>query len=705
MANVALFIDYENLSFVLQKREHSRINHRSFGEELRRFALQFGTIDQSVMWAEWERYLPTKRQDQSAQAAFTALGFDCLYLLKPSDRSYIEQAIIRKLPHGGENLQRVILVSGDYLFPELIAWLHVPVTLINLAFENHLFLPPRVEQISLYDVVDRENTIYSLQTPHGLEPAAFYIWVQRVLQDELHRRNWQGMSFHMFARLMVERKLCDEDMEAQFYINQAVREGFLERMETELPTGVRVLLRSTIVERNSEISWMTEGEFMYAQLIWGLDLILSRNPWWEYVTFSRLREELDKWSLIKGPIDLQQAVESAVAKGFYHLCIEEGEPPLCRKKYKYTMGTNTSAMRPYKEIPAMVLQTMRRLLQDNTHWHGVSFSKLLDELVDLTSKEVYEFNSSMLLDRQRLKDWCNFLVEIGFLHAFRGRSRAIDGDFREPPTLLRIVPEHPWIQWLDKDLTEAPESHQIDEDIDNPSLTALERSFVLRDLDYYRLIVIIEHYLHISNNDAVVAGWMPMSTLFHVMGRSLERAFCNAVVRASRDKEIIAIRTHDPRPGQHPARGAHIDLDHPLVAEARKRLLRCLEILQEVQDRDGTANLPVYEDRLRQELFLGENEDERLGWIDLMREENLIFVRTVPVVDSTDSTVKYQCSLNFRDRYVLVMLESLNPANSNTEGFAVQSDLSSLQQPPSYDTSAPPPKISLHDEDLDSAPK
>lgn len=659
---MAIFVDYENLSFVLQKREFCRLNHQQLGEDLRKYSLQFGALMQAVMWAEWDRYLPNKRQEQSAQAILTGLGFDCLYLLRPSDRSYTEQAIIKKLPNGGQNLDHVVLVSGDYLFPELLSWLKIPCTLITLYPEQHTSLPEQVEHLSLFDVVERENTIKPLQTPHGLEPAAFYVWVQRTLQEELRRRNWQGMSFHMLARLLVERNLCEEDIEAQFYINQAVRENFLERTETDLPTGRRVLLKPTIVEKSSESSWVQDEEFRQTQLLWALQLILSRNPWWEYVTFSRLREELEKWSLVQGANELQQAVEHAVEEGLYDLSVEEGGPPLFRKKYKYTFGYRSSDTEKLTQVPILILQSLQHLLSENSHWHGVSFSKLLDELAEHAKGDNTEELASLWLDRQRLKDWCNFLVAIGFLHAFRGRSRMVEGEFREPPTLLRAVPEHPWIQWIQKKQGVSENQEQASTNEQTSSEPPPERTFTLRDLDFYRLIVVVEHYLHISNNDAVVAGWMPMSTLFHVMGRSLERAFCNAIVRAAREQEIIEIRTHDPRPGQHPARGAHLDLDHPLVTEARKRLLRCLEVLQEVQDRDSVANLQALEDKLRSDPFFGETEEERLGWIELMREENLILVRPLTILDGNENaSTQNQCSLNFRDRYVLALLETLSP--------------------------------------------
>lgn len=661
MAKVAIFIDYENLTFVLQRREYSRLNHQQVGEELKRYAQSFGTLGQAVMWAEWDRYLPGKRQEQSAQALFTELGFDCLYLLRPSDRSYSEQSILKKLPEGGKDYERVILVSGDYAYPEVLDAAEVPVTLISVYPEQLSVTEDDVELVSFYDVVDTEAALTPLQTPHGMEPAAFYIWVQRVLQEELRRRNWNGMSFHMLARLLVERGLCEEDLEAQFYINQAVREGFLERNETELPTGRRILLKPTIVERTADPVWSLDEEFRWTQLVWALDLILERNPWWEYVTFSRLREELEKWSLFSGADELQRAVEESVERGIYHLDIEEGGPPLFRKKYKYTLGKETGLMDKLRELPKIVLQVIRQLLEQNPHWHGVSFSKLLDELAQLPTEDGPD---ALWLDRQRLKDWCNFLIAIGFLHAFRGRSRVIEGELRDPPTLLRLVPEHPWVQRLDegdKEFTPRTDGTTHD-DNDGEYGLGETRTFALRDLDFYRLIVVIEHYLHISNNDAVVAGWMPMSTLFHVMGRSLERAFCNAVVRTARERGIIEIRTHDPRPGQHPARGAHLDLSHELVEEARTRLMHILDMLQNFQDRTGFADLYALEARLREDEMFGESEEERLGWIDLLREENLILVRPVTSPEG-DGAPRFQCSLNFRDRYVIQLLETLFPSS------------------------------------------
>lgn len=657
MARVAIFIDYENLTFVLQRREYCRLHHEKIGETLLSYARQFGAVDRAVMWAEWDRFQPSKRQEQSAQALLTAQGFDCLYLLHPSDRGYTEQAIIKKVTPIEETLDRIILVSGDYKFPELLSLVQTDVTLVLLSHENVGPLPEHVEVARFHDVVDAKEALSPLQTPHGMEPAAFYIWMQRVLQEELRRRSWNGMSFHMLARLLVERGLCDEDIEAQFYINQAVREGFLERSETELPTGRRVLLKPTIVERSADPLWVFDEEFRWSQLIWALEMILQRNPWWEYVTFSRLREELEKWSLVGGADELQQMVEQAVEQGVYHLSIEEGGPPLFRKKYKYTLGEVGAMRERVRFLPELVLQTMRYLLDENPHWHGVSFSKLLDELTEHPQLVAGE----MWVDRQRLKDWCNFLVAIGFLHAFRGRPRVVEGELREPPTLLRVVPEHPWVQFL-KTLEEKLEKDEEKEEED-PS----GRIFSLRDLDYHRLIVVIEHYLHISNNDAVVAGWMPMSTLFHVMGRSLDRAFCNAVVRSAREKGIIEIRTHDPRPGQHPARGAHLDLEHPSVGAARKRVLRLLDVIQSIQDRNGVAELFSLEARLREDPFFGDSEEERLGWIELMREENLILVRPVSMPDGSEGASRYQCSLNFRDRYVTALLESLYPPSISGE--------------------------------------
>jgi hypothetical protein len=667
MGKVAIFVDYENLTFVLQRREYSRLNHHQVGTDIQQYASQFGDIDKAVMWAEWDRYVSGKRQEQSAQALLTELGFDCLYLLRPSDRSYTEQSIIKKLPNGGSGYERVILISGDYAYPELLGYLKTEVTLVAAQTDQMALPGGGVDLVSFHDIIDQEKALTPLQTPHGLEPAAFYIWMQRVLQEELRRRNWNGMSFHMLARLIVERGLCEEDLEAQFYINQAVREGFLERSETELPTGRRILLKPTIIERSTDPVWSFDEEFRWAQLIWALDLILERNPWWEYVTFSRLREELEKWSLFSGADELQRSVEESVEKGIYTLSIEEGGAPLFRKKYKYTLGQTESLYDKVRDIPKMVAQVVRKLLLENPHWHGVSFSKLLDELGHQSSNEDPN-NNAMWLDRQRLKDWCNFLIAINFLHAFRGRSRVIEGELRDPPTLLRLVPEHPWVQQIDAG--NAPQASQDNqhEDEDNDE----SRAFTLRDIDFYRLVVVIEHYLHISNNDAVVAGWMPMSTLFHVMGRSLERAFCNAIVRAAREKGVLEIRTHDPRPGQHPARGAHLDLQHPYVEQARERLMHILEMLQNFQDRSGYADLYALEARLREDEMLGESEEERLAWIDLMREENLILVRPIAPTDGSDGATRYQCTLNFRDRYVLRLLESLFPSTYSAEHDVVE---------------------------------
>ena len=661
MAGVAIFIDYENLTFVLQRREYCRLHHQKIGEALLRYARQFGAVQQAMMWAEWDRFQPNKRNDQSAQALLTAQGFDCLYLLRPSDRGYTEQAIGKKLQNGGQELDRVILISGDYTFPDLLSQIEAPTTLVVLSKDGLHPPNPQVEFLEFQTIVPLDDVISPLQTPHGMEPAAFYIWMQRVLQEELRRRSWQGMSFHMLARLLVERGLCEEDIEAQFYINQAVREGFLERQETELPTGRRILLKPTIVERSVDPLWSFDEEFRWCQLLWALEMILKRNPWWEYVTFSRLREELEKWSLVSNADELQQMVEQAVENGIYKLAIEEGGPPLFRKKYKYTLGKVTQLHERVRKVPSVLLQAMRKLLEENPHWHGVSFSKLLDELVEHPELN----NDALWVDRQRLKDWCNFLVAIGFLHAFRGRPRVVEGELRDPPTLLRIVPEHPWVQHLDaKEKAPTKEEREEPEPLEKKLSTTNEKAsahFALRELDYYRLIVVIEHYLHISNNDAVVAGWMPMSTLFHVMGRSLDRAFCNAVVRSAREKGIIEIRTHDPRPGQHPARGAHLDLDHPIVGNARKRVLRLLDVIQSVQDRNGIAELYSLEARLREDPFFGETEEERLGWIELMREENLILARPMTVAEGSDNATRYQCSLNFRDRYVLALLDSLYP--------------------------------------------
>lgn len=667
MAKVAIFVDYENLTFVLQRREYSRLNHHQVGEDLQQYASQHGTVEQAVMWAEWDRYQTGKRQEQSAQAQLTQLEFDCLYLLRPSDRSYTEQSILKKLPNGGAHYERIFVVSGDYSFPHLLEEVDIPVSLIVVDPDTLPAVPSHVDVIPFHRVVEQEAALTPLQTPHGLEPAAFYIWMQRVLQEELRRRNWGGMSFHMLARLLVERGLCEEDPEAQFYINQAVREGFLERSETELPTGRRILLQPTIVERTSDPTWSFDEEFRWAQLIWALDLILERNPWWEYVTFSRLREELEKWSLFSGADELQRAVEEAVEREIYTLSIEEGGAPLFRKKYKYTLGQTESLFQKVREVPQMIIQVVRQLLETNPHWHGVSFSKLLDELANIPSTEEHAPEDLLWLNRQRLKDWCNFLIAVGFLHAFRGRSRVIEGELRDPPTLLRLVPEHPWVQRLDADSegSKAPaKATKINDELTEFSQQEAQ-NFTLRDLDFYRLVVVIEHYLHISNNDAVVAGWMPMSTLFHVMGRSLERAFCNAIVRTAREKGIIEIRTHDPRPGQHPARGAHLDLTHPTAGQARERLLRILDLLQNFQDRSGFADLYALEARLQEDPLFGETQEERLGWIDLLREENLILVRPIASLDPSngENATRYQCSLNFRDRYVIHLLESLFPSS------------------------------------------
>ncbi len=649
MAGVAVFVDYENLIFILQRREYSRLHHQKIGEALLKYARQFGEIQQAVMWAEWDRFHPNKRQEQSAQALLTEQGFDCLYLLRPSDRSYTEQAIIKKLSNGGKDLEHVILVSGDYVFPDLLTQLRTKATLI-LVSKSGVSVPGkgRVQLMELKELPESEDFFATVKTPHDMDETAFFIWMQKVLQEELNRRAWQGMSFHMLARLLVERNLCEEDLEAQFYINQAVREGFLERMERELPTGRRILLKPTTVDRGDSFAWQNDEEFRWVQLIWALEMILARNPWWEYVTFTRLREELEKCSLSVVGDDLQKLVAQAVEKGIYRLIIEESEPPLFRKKYKYTFGDAHKLRKKVYEIPLLILRTMRFLLEENPHWHGVSFSKLLDELVEhpqITAGDEW-------IERQRLKEWCNFLVSIGFLHAFKGRPRVVEGELRDPPTLLRIVPEHQWVQYLNAQ--EVKETQPNLEDHDEEG--GLEQKFALKPLDYYRLVVVIEHYLHISNNDAVVAGWMPMSTLFHVMGRSLDRAFCNAVVRSAREKGIIEIRTHDPRPGQHPARGAHPDLDHPISLEARKRLLRLLDLIQHLQDRNGIVELEMLQEKLREDPFFGETEEERLGWIDLMREENLILIR---LMTSNNEELRYQCTLNFRDRYVLTLLDLL----------------------------------------------
>ncbi|MEM1009080.1 MAG: hypothetical protein AAGJ35_08755, partial [Myxococcota bacterium] len=304
------------------------------------------------------------------------------------------------------------------------------------------------------------------------------------------------------------------------------------------------------------------------------------------------------------------------------------------------------------------------------HWHGVSFTKLLDALDE--QKELQQLEE--WLDRQRLKEWCNFLVEVGVLHAFRGRARLTSqnsGESREVPTLLRMVPEHVWVKHIRGDLSEEQVPPRMHHRSMPERVTGSQNAFVLRALDFYRLIVIIEHYLHISNNDAVVAGWMPMSTLFHVMGRSLERSLCNAIVRAARDRQLIDIRTHDPRPGQHPARGVHLALEHELTGEARARVLKILELIQTIQDQTGVAELAQVEAQIRHDEFFGDTEEERVGWVALMREENLLLVR--PTSDAPDGEEELQCTLNFRDRYVLVLLESLYPsAHEEEEEFEMQ---------------------------------
>ena len=658
MANVALFVDYENLSFVLQRQESCRLNHAVIGEELLKYAETFGSPIQRVMWAEWDRFSPLKRQEQSAQAILTRQGFDCLYLLRPADRSYTEQAILEKLNARLSDIDHVVIVSGDYPFPSVLA-LDVPTELLLVAPDNARHQFEHMSHVNVHkiqDVLDNKEALQSIQIPQGLELTAFYIWIQRVLQEELRRRNWNGMSFHMLARLLLERGLCDEDMEAQYYINQAVRDGFLERMETELPTGRRVLLKPTIVEQSSEPVWSFDDEFQWAQLIWALSIILERNPWWEYVTFSRLREELEKWSLAPNADVLQKLIEQAVEAGIYELHVEEGGPPLYRKKYKYTLGDGAKEHDRALLIPRLVRDVMKSLLEQNPHWHGVSFSKLLDKL----NEHPEIANNDVWIDRLRLKDWCNFLVAIGFLHAFRGRSRMVDGEFRDPPTLLRIVPDHSWIQHLqlldDKDnkTEDAPVAP-----VNNPA-----RVLDLKQIDYYRLIVIIEHYLHISNNDAVLAGWMPMSTLFHVMGRRLERAFCNAIVRSAREKGIIEIRTHDPKPGQHPARGAYLALEHPTVEKARQHVLRLLEMVQTLQERHGKVEMSRLKAEMNSDPLFENATHEHKIWLELLQEENLLLVRA-PAGGESDEAL--ECNLNYRDRYVLALLDTLYPSPKASE--------------------------------------
>jgi hypothetical protein len=102
-----------------------------------------------------------------------------------------------------------------------------------------------------------------------------------------------------------------------------------------------------------------------------------------------------------------------------------------------------------------------------------------------------------------------------------------------------------------------------------------------------------------------------------------------------------------------------LDLKHPVAEEARARVLRILEMIQQMQDRSGVAELSVIEEKLQQDDFFGESEEERQGWIDLMREENLLLVRTTP--DIAETAIRSQCTLNFRDRFVLALLESLYP--------------------------------------------
>jgi hypothetical protein len=658
MSSVGIFVDYENLCLTLQRRERSRVNHEIVGKELLEFASRFGHIAEAVAWAEWDRFIPTNRKEQSAQAILSLLGYDCRYLIHSGDRQHTESTILKGIPLEGEEFDSLVLVTGDYDFSFLLQQLLCPTVLLGV--RGALSAPEDSTQLYYFqDEISHGEGLIPIQTPNGMEPTAFYIWMQRVLQDELRRRHWKGMSFHMLARMLVERGLCQEEIDAQFHINQAVREGFLERHEADFPTGRRVLLSPTVVDRTAEISWEEDDEFLMVRLIWALELIMARNPWWEYVTFSRLREEMERWQFTSGAEETQQLVERAVEEGIYRLTMEEGGPPLYRKKYKYTFGPITPLHQPARDIPLAIIETVRSLLDENPRWSGVSFSKLLEELPQ------HPLIEDLLdsVDRNNLKHWCNFMVSVGALHAFRGRTRVVNGEMRDPPTLLRVIPEHPWVQYLDQSPEESSQKNKNSNSSSPEEWRGSPSQRAIQDLEFYRLVVVIEHYLHISQNDAATAGWMPMSTLFKVMGRSLDRAICNAVVRAAREREILDIRTHDPRPGQSPPRGAHLDPDHPFVTATREGVRHFLHLIQNIQDLEGFADYEAIKKEVSQTPLFGENPEERLGWFSLMRGENLITVRPVPLQpDAPDSPVQYRCSLNFRDRYVLALMEpTLHP--------------------------------------------
>ena len=647
--SVSVFIDYENAVFVLQNREGRQFTHRAFAAQLLEFSKQYGNLDKAIIWAEWNKYEPHLPQEKSLPAILGELGLECIYMPNPSDRSYIESSIRRLLRATPDRDEMIILMSGDYPFRELTEdFPGKKFLLLTVSELEDKQTVPNVEHKLLWEVLSKEEVSSPIQLPPNVDAAEFFIKLQRLLKEELQRRRWEGMSFHMLARLMVENNLANSESDAQYYINQAVYKGFLERFEATLPSGSRLLFKPTIIEHSPPDSIWKGEEFIFAQLVWAFDLILWENPWWEYVTFSRIREELNKWSLLKPQTDLQLVIESAIKKGILSLSIEEIDKTTQKKRYKYTLGDIDQINPLLRRLPKLIVETVQELLDSNPSWSGVSFSKLLDALEKKIAKEAEKLGSNFWLDRNTLKNWCNFLCDLGVLHPFRGKARLIDGELREPPTLVRVVPDHPWVKLIQSHYKKQREV------LEPPS-----QKKKIRDIHLYRLIVLIEHYLYISDNDAVIAGWMPMATIFKVMGRSLERNFCNAIVRACSDRKIIEIKTFDPRPGQHPPRGAQLNFSHPMIREARKRLLRCLQIFQNLQDQYSEVPLSAFKEALAQDPLLGESREDRLEWLDIMRQENLIGLRpNAPI--SEPGKLQYHCYLNIRDRYILFLLDSLN---------------------------------------------
>ncbi len=663
MEAVSIFVDFENATFVLQNREGKQFIPRLFGEKLKKFAENFGKVEKALIWAEWNKFSSPFSQERAIPLILGEQEFDCIYLPNSSDRNYIERSINKLLTPAAEKEETIVLVSGDYLFENLLQNFKNKKFILLLVGEVPASFPwENAEVRQLWEVLEKEEVTADIELPSNLNMADFFIQLQRLLKEELQRRRWDGMSFHMLSRLMVENMMANNESEAQYYINHAVYKGFLERFESELPSGQRILFKPTIIEHFTDESVWKEDEFVFAQLVWAFDIIFHQNPWWEYVTFSRLREELARWSLIKPHHNLQLVVENAVEKGILNLTIEDSDPYSNRKKYKYTLGDVESFSPLLRLLPRTIVKTVRNLLRENPSWSGVSFNKLLESVEREILHDPQFTQRNIWLDRITLKNWSNFLCDLGVLHAFRGRPRIVQGEIKESPTLVRVVPEHPWVKLID-----AQNSY-------GQPPSASSHYSKIKDIHLYRLIILIEHYLYISDNDAVLAGWMPMATIFKVMGRSLERNFCNAIVRTGNDRKIIEIRTYDPRPGQHPPRGAQLNFGHPMIREARKKLIRCLKIFLQIQDENSEVSLEKFREHIADDPFLGETVEERLEWIDIMRQENLIILK--PKTNREEpGKLEYSCNLNIRDRYILFLLDSIQSQDGEASGEEVLSSV------------------------------